>query len=103
MIRKNDIIISVYKLLKRSDKPLTQKEIIKHLLNEGYKRTTIQTLFQPSILQPLPFNNKGEIEFSDIPLIIKKDTALNRPVFMIQKEWRKIPEHEICDNLIYVD
>lgn len=101
MIRKEDLFFEIFKLMKIKNHPLTLKEIIDHLVKKGYKKTTCHSLFSPSVLQPLFFQQKKD--YTE-PMIIKVESLSARgTLFKLNKKWRQTTEHEIKNRFNFIN
>lgn len=103
MIHKNELIMEVYKILKEAKSPLSQSEIIKALVDKGYKQTICYNLFSPSITQPFLIKDDGK--FVTLHPLVKtmQDFTRIRTLFTLHPEWEEINENAVKEKLVTVN
>lgn len=92
LINWNDLILDLYRILKESPKPLTQKMIIRKLESKGYKSTTVRNLFKPSVLQPFE-DKKGRFFYPMVDKVTEY-TEYN-PLYVLNENWRDEKEEDV--------
>lgn len=103
MIHRNRIFFEIYRILRDTKKPLSQKQIIDKLVERGYKRTTCVNLFNPSVIQPL-FLTDGKIKDFAHPLVEKVQSISEvRLYFKLNPKWKEVSENDAKEKLVVVD
>ncbi len=104
MIAKTAIFVEVFRILKEASKPVSQGHIVQQLVALGYKRTTIQALFKPSLLQPV-FVKQGSEEYDYTEPLVKKLflPSETRAHFVLNEKWNKVGEADVQGKLFGLD
>lgn len=90
-LRKEDIILEIFEILKAEQKPISQSDIIKKLVEKGHKYTICVGLFHPSILQPLWLEDENDFA---PPMVEKTVSIASRPLYVLNKKWRGFGKNE---------
>lgn len=103
MIQKKQIFFEIFKIL-RTEKLMSQGQIIERLVRMGYKRTTCQVLFKPSVLQPVFVKDEdGNFDFAE-PLVKKVHLpSETRAHFQLNKKWLTVGEQDAENKLFGLD